>query len=619
MSDLPAKASVFDGGEAGGHHIGWPLLRYSLHNRLGHYLLLLTVAGCLFLPNLGAPSLWDIDEGHNAEAAREMLESGNWLVPTFNFQLRDHKPPLLYWLQMAAYRYFGINEFAARLPSALAGLAGVLITYELGRRMFGVGTGLFAGLVLASAAMFTASAHFANPDALLDALSLLTLFLFWRGFTGNHRGWFIPAAVCMGLAVLTKGPVGLLPAGVIGLFLLWSGRLHLLWDRRLFPAIFAFLVVAVPWYAWVTAETKGEFTRGFFLTHNVGRFLSPMENHHGPIYYYLIALGLGFVPWSAFLPAAVWYSLKSETAKERNGETVREWLGLGEKEATNHTNQHEFCYSWLFVRFVALFFRSAPATPRRPFPVSAFRFLACWIAVYFLFFSLAGTKLPNYILPVYPAVAILTARFLSDWLRELIQPPAWVIGLSLGLFALVGVAVGFGLILVGGVVNLSILRGRHLPGMEVWAGMGTVLVFGAVLAWWLARRDLRRAMVGSLLVAAVLFTLPLAAWGTIQVDAFKASRPLVQEAHACQTDRDIRIGCYRFYQPSLVFYCRREVKVLNDESQVLEFLQSPLPVYLFIPAKAWETLASKAPVSSHVLASHPDLYKGYEVVVITNK
>ena len=70
------------------------------------------------LPNLGAPSLWDIDEGHNAEAAREMLDSGNWLVPTFNFQLRDHKPPLLYWLQIAGYEWFGVNEFAARLPSA---------------------------------------------------------------------------------------------------------------------------------------------------------------------------------------------------------------------------------------------------------------------------------------------------------------------------------------------------------------------------------------------------------------------------------------------------------------------------------------------------------------------
>ena len=105
--------------------------------RLGHYCLLLAVAGATVFPNLGRPSLWDIDEGNNAEAAREMLESGNWVIPTFNFQLRVDKPALLYWLQIGAYRAFGVNEFAARFPSAVAALVTVLLIYELARLMFG--------------------------------------------------------------------------------------------------------------------------------------------------------------------------------------------------------------------------------------------------------------------------------------------------------------------------------------------------------------------------------------------------------------------------------------------------------------------------------------------------
>src|SRR5436190_24371935 len=105
--------------------------------RLVHYPLLLAVTALLTLPGLGSVSLWDIDEGLNAEAAREMLESGNWIVPTFNGQPRTAKPALLYWLQVASYRRLGVTEFAARLPSALAALATVLLTYELGRRMFG--------------------------------------------------------------------------------------------------------------------------------------------------------------------------------------------------------------------------------------------------------------------------------------------------------------------------------------------------------------------------------------------------------------------------------------------------------------------------------------------------
>src|SRR5262245_62711211 len=138
-----------------------------LAHRAGHYAILLLVMAGTCLPNLGGPSLWDIDEANNAEAAREMRDADNWVVPTFNYALRVDKPALLYWLQIAAYQVFGVNEFAARLPSVFAATLAVLLTYELGRRCFNALTGLLGALILASAAMFCAAAHFANPDALL--------------------------------------------------------------------------------------------------------------------------------------------------------------------------------------------------------------------------------------------------------------------------------------------------------------------------------------------------------------------------------------------------------------------------------------------------------------------
>ena len=116
-------------------------MRSWFEGRACHYGVLLAVTAALCLPNLGRPSLWDIDEGHNAEAAREMLVSGNWIVPTFNFKLRVDKPALLYWCQATAYRFLGVNEFAARLPSVLAALAAVLLTYELGRLLSGAAAG----------------------------------------------------------------------------------------------------------------------------------------------------------------------------------------------------------------------------------------------------------------------------------------------------------------------------------------------------------------------------------------------------------------------------------------------------------------------------------------------
>ncbi|HMF12656.1 MAG TPA: glycosyltransferase family 39 protein, partial [Gemmataceae bacterium] len=204
------------------------------NSRLGHYILLLAVGAGLFLPNLGGPSLWDIDEGNNVEAAREMLAKDEWIVPTFNFELRVDKPALLYWLEIAAFRLFGVNEFAGRLPSALAALLGSLATYELGRRMFGATAGLLSGLMLASAVLFCAAAHFANPDALLSACTTLSFVCFWNSFVRGDRSWFLLCAVATGLAMLAKGPVGLvLPSAVALLFLFWAGQLRRLVDWRL--------------------------------------------------------------------------------------------------------------------------------------------------------------------------------------------------------------------------------------------------------------------------------------------------------------------------------------------------------------------------------------------------
>src|SRR5258708_6421428 len=111
-------------------------------HRIGHYVVLAAVLALVTLPNLGAMSLWDMDEGVNAECSREMMETGTWIVPTYNYDLRTAKPVMLYWLQRASYNLFGVSEWAARFPSVLASLGTVLLVYELGRRMFSPAAGL---------------------------------------------------------------------------------------------------------------------------------------------------------------------------------------------------------------------------------------------------------------------------------------------------------------------------------------------------------------------------------------------------------------------------------------------------------------------------------------------
>ncbi len=552
------------------------------NHRAGHYVLLLAVSAGLFLVNLGGPSLWDIDEGNNAEAAREMYRSGDYVKPTFNFAPRNDKPALLYWLQAGVYRLFGINEFAARLPSALASAGTVLATYELGASLFGAGAGLLAGLVLASAVLFCAAAHFANPDALLLLFTTLTFLFFWRSFARAGRGWFVPCGVCSGLAFLAKGPVGLvLPLGVVGLFLLWSRRVRFFFDRRLGLGALAFLLAALPWYVWVGIETKGDFLRGFFLTHNLHRYVGTMENHGGSVFYYVAVLLVGFAPWSIFLGLTAWYALQ----------------GL----------------------------RCTPAgpvpepAPSAPDPRSPFRFLACWIGVYFCFFSLGGTKLPNYILPLYPPVALLTADFLDRWRRGVVQPPAWLLAVSLTCLALLGLGVGFGLLAAGGSIPLKALRGRSWPGLEIGALFGLLPVVAAALGWYHLRRQRRGDLVRVTAAAAVLFVGVLAAWGGSAFNDHKAPRTLAALLPARPAEPDIRVGCYQYFQPSLVFYSGRKVRPLDTEREVLDFLAAPLPVYVYVPAAAWRSLEGKVRTPHRVLGRRRDLYRNCDVLLVTNR
>ncbi len=552
-------------------------MRLMLANRWTHRALVLLVALALNVPNLGAPSLWDIDEGKNAEAAREMLEADNWVVPTFNYQPRYEKPALLYWLQAESYRVFGVNEFSARLPSALAATGACLVVNELAGSMFGLATGFLAASILASTTAFGVSARFANPDALLDAFTTLTMLCFWIGYVRRSRNWFLPAGASAGLAVLAKGPIGLvLPLAVVCVFLLWERRLSLLADTRILLGTLAFVLTAAPWYIWVTADTKGKFLKGFILKDNVERFMSPMEHHSAPFFYYLVVLTIGFAPWSVFLLQATWFA-----TGRRGG-------------------------------------NDGPAPGRNPGLLAAYRFLWCWIVLYFVFFSLAGTKLPNYILPLYAPVAILVARFLERWRSGVVELPGWVTCLTFTALLLVGLGVIAGTLVAGGALPVARLQDRAMRGLPAFAWLGLLPVAGSLGAWHYERRQKRSAMLTCICLSSLLFVGGLLQWGILAVDAEKAPRPLVATARALQRQEDVRIACYQYFQPSLVFYCQREVQALGTESQALEFLRSPLRVFLVLPASAWQTLEARLPDCS-LLARHRDFYRHCDVVVVSNR
>ena len=600
-------------------------------NRAGHHALLLTVGAALFLLNLGGASLWDLDEGRNSTASAIMFESGNYIIPYFNGELRVDKPALLYWLQVGAYQLFGLNEFSARLPSALAALLTILLCYELGRRLFTARTGLLAGLVLASTPMVCGAARFANPDALLHCLTVLTLYFFWRGLPNPGWFWFVSMGVASGLAVLAKGPVGvILPMAVICLFLfeptpestwpirqsrrffnpigwvihvwdwfIWNRQLRLLLDVRFFLGLFAFCLVALPWYVLVTAETRGDFLRGFFLNHNYQRFLSTMENHRGSVLYYPIVLFLGFAPWSLCLAPAFWYGGWS-LLKKPWSRLAGAWSRAAE---CSPLMTHD----------------SRLTTHHSPLP-AGYRFLFCWIGVYLLFFTLAATKLPNYILPIAVPTALLIGRFLERWRLGLIRPPTWTMQVAVLGVAMIGVSIGLGMLLVGGAIRLEFMHGHYVQGMEWWALMGLVLCGATLLAWRRLRRQDASGVIAWLAAGIIAFFVPMVAWATATLNRHKASRPLVEQARALVRDREIRIGCWQLeYLPSLNFYCQRDVIHHQSEQDVVDFLRYPIPVYLFVQEDNWREIEKKVNTPHRVLARHHDLYRAGYVVVVSNQ
>lgn len=332
--------------------------------------LLLLVVALSFFWQLGAVPLYDLDEGAFSEATREMLDSGNFITPHKDGEPRYDKPALIYWLQAAATQAFGFNEFALRLPSAVAATVWVLALWLFVRARLDAPTATVAGLVMVLSLQVSLIAKAAVADAVLNLFIALTFFEIYRYFLDpdpkTNRRFILRAYLWMGLGFLTKGPVAVLfPVLVSFLFFLseirWSKQ-SLLVALRWFRAVFSplgwliFLLVAGPWYLAIYLDDGPGFFQSFFLEHNAGRFGEAMHGHAGFPGYYLVMLPLILLPFTG----------------------------------------------WFLSLFKA--YRSAWSDPLD-------RFLWIWFLAVVVFFSFSGTQLPHYLLYGAVPLFILMARY----------------------------------------------------------------------------------------------------------------------------------------------------------------------------------------------------------------
>jgi 4-amino-4-deoxy-L-arabinose transferase-like glycosyltransferase len=273
------------------------------------------ISGAVCFFHLGAYGLWEPDEARYAEIAREMVVLRNYLVPHLNYVPYIEKPPLLYWLTAGAMHLFGINEFAARFVNASAALVGAIATYIFAHRWFGYRQALCASAMLSTSALYGVMSQVLTTDMLPTSLLTIALFAFylhWR--EGGRWCWLMYTSA--GLAVLTKGPIGIVVPAVVGtVFLAVERDLSSLVRRfHLIGGAVLVIVITAPWFISISIR-QPDFIEFYFVGEHFRRFFEASYSHGEPIYYYVPWILAGALPWSLFAVFVPWRSMDPDPAR----------------------------------------------------------------------------------------------------------------------------------------------------------------------------------------------------------------------------------------------------------------------------------------------------------------
>ncbi len=370
-------------------------------------ILLMLVFGLLFFTALQDTAVIDYDEGVYAEVSRVMYQNAQPVIPELNGEGFFEKPPMLYWAQMLGYRLFGVNSLGARFFNGAAGLATLLVLYFGAARPLGGRLAFQAALVLGSSIIFTYLARVAMTDMFLTLFLTLCLICSWYAVERAMQdqggtALFLLGCLFGALAMLSKGAIGaLFPILTALIYLVSIGRVTIIFRKSWFlPGAAILTLVGFSWYLLLGfLHPDGfDFMKELFIKHHMGRFSQPMEGHSGSVFYYLIVLLFGFMPWFGYLLLAFFSFIVTGLSLKADGRQ----------------------------RYL--------------------RLLVIFSLVVFVFFSIAATKLPNYILPALPGFALLIA-WLFD--RQQIRRPliwriaGWVSVLPVVLLAIVLAAAPF--------------------------------------------------------------------------------------------------------------------------------------------------------------------------------
>jgi len=519
------------------------------------------LAALLLLPGLGNHDLWAPDEPRYAQVAREMLHDGDWLLPHVNGRIYTDKPPGWFWLAAALALPAGdVGEAGARLPSALAGIALAVLVAAVASRWWGAPAGIAAAVILTTSWDSFNLARTAHLDTLLTLLTTGALFAARRaidsgGVTAAAGFW-----LCMAGATLVKGPVGFL----LPLIVIVADRLLARAPRdllRLRPAWGWLLLVAPPvgWLLTAARLRAGYSPAAVLERHAVGRFASGLH-HRNPPWYYAWVFFMEMFPWSLLVPAAI----------------ALAWIGLRRAAVARRAGRVP-----------------DPATPAI-LDEERLRFLLVWFFGILLFFTLSREKRGLYILPAFPAAALLVAHL---WSRG-----TAVVAGEWGRLPIRLLRTG---VLMGGLVWLALAalpwaapRMRDFDATALGGATTALAIVGASVGLGILTALLfsRWRLVAGLLAAGACGTWLLWAHGVQpRLNEAKSARPLAETA-ARLAPPGTRLGMLGFRE-AYVYYSGRRLEELGDETSARRFLESDGSGLLLIEAEEWKPIATRVPAA----------------------
>lgn len=513
--------------------------------------LLLAMGAVILFINAGGWDLWNPDEPRYAQVAREMMQTGDYLVPHINSEIYPDKPPLFFWLIALASQPFGdVTAASARIPSAIAALWVVLLTYLWGRKLYNPTVGVLAGLILLSTTQFVWMALRANIDMTLTLWTTLALFLFYVGYTRKtgNSAWYLCSYGVMGLAVLTKGPVGFaIPLITMVLFLCSQKQFKEIKTIALGKGALVIAGVTALWLVPACLSGGGEYAREIIFKQTIGRTVDSFS-HKQPFYYYLINFPADFNPWIFFVPSAVVYCWRTI----RRGETMN------------------------------------------------LRFPLLWFLGTLVFFSLISGKRSLYLMPLYPAAALLMGRFWYDVIAkpapdmQISRSPLLTVSGYLLFGALVLSSIIFGVLMRTG-ADSAFLREFDIDLKTVpLFPLLTILGIGGVAGLLCLIKKVRPLFLFSIIVmvmfAGFIFTVrnifP-------SINAAKSARPFCDRINTIVKPHD-KLVAFRFDPESFNYFLNRTpIPVINEYEKLKELLNSPETVYCLILSRHFDQASTE--------------------------